>query len=653
VRNLSLKQYTILSAALLLLVGAIVVAGFITAGVRVDEIRDAWTSLQSTRPERARIESSLRSALGYGGMIHNFKNLVLRKESRYLESTQEKLGLARAAIVQYRGLDIDRDEKVALDAIIETLDSYEASILNVGLMAMQRASAVEIDENALVDDGPALRGLDEIRKAALRHHLGQAGDGNKAILVARLRSALGYGGMIHAFKDFVLRRDMREKENAERKIAEVLDIIAAFKRLGATETEDGALDALEKTVLRYRKELHTTIVLMAADRSVENIDLAVRVDDGPALTALMTLDREIARQAALRTREVEDALNFVERIGIAIVIGTSLLILVLLTVSVSALQTIVIKPVRTMTRVMSNLASGDFATEIPGTDMSNEIGEMARATAVFREASIQRMEADRQLADAHGMITESVQYASRIQQSLLPPPNALDGPVSDHFIVWQPKDVVGGDLYWVKQDKKGCMIVAFDCTGHGVPGALMTTIAVSAIDHAFDETGDPARLIRQVHQRVKTALNQDSDEGLSDDGLEMGACLVESKRGRLTFAGARFELLISHRGTIDAVKGDKAGVGYRRFPMDQKFNNHVIKLEPGMTFFMFTDGITDQIGGEKRRMFGKNRLKKTLLGSQGYPLAEQGERLLETFQSYQDEENRRDDLTVIGFQPLA
>ncbi|OSM05361.1 putative Stage II sporulation protein E [Magnetofaba australis IT-1] len=253
---------------------------------------------------------------------------------------------------------------------------------------------------------------------------------------------------------------------------------------------------------------------------------------------------------------------------------------------------------------------------------------------------------------SHQLIRESVHYASRIQRSLQPDQRELIGMMRDHFIIWQPKDIVGGDLYWFKPDRTGYMLALFDCTGHGVPGALMTMISVGALEQAFQSTNNPARLTRLTHQHIKTALKQDLPQGESDDGLEMGLCLVEPHRNRLTFCGSRQDLWIIRDGALEMIKGDKAGVGYRRFALNHSYTNHTIKLIPGARYYLFTDGFTDQVGGDKGRGFGKKRLSELLLCGAHLPLARQSEQILQAYEAYQGDHQRRDDLSMIGFQPL-
>lgn len=271
--------------------------------------------------------------------------------------------------------------------------------------------------------------------------------------------------------------------------------------------------------------------------------------------------------------------------------------------------------------------------------------------AIFNDVTERQRAADL-LEDAHAVMRDSIQYASRIQRSLLPSDSRLSDMFGGYFCLWQPRDVVGGDMYWVREDRRGYFVVLFDCTGHGVPGALMTTISVAALNIAFTETGDPARLMTRVNQIIKESLGQVDENGLSDDGLEMGVCLVEPDRMRVTYAGARFELLSVSPKEKKLIKGDKSGIGYRHVPYDRRFTSHSLRLERGQRFYMFSDGVTDQIGGERRRAFGRKRLLKLIEDVDHLPMAPQGVAIEKALNEYRGEEPRRDDVSMIGFKPL-
>ena len=264
----------------------------------------------------------------------------------------------------------------------------------------------------------------------------------------------------------------------------------------------------------------------------------------------------------------------------------------------------------------------------------------------------ERRKAEQEIADAMAQINASIEYASRIQRSILPPVEALSSAVSEHFVLWEPRDTVGGDMYWCRKWGSGVLILLGDCTGHGVPGAFMTLIANGALDLAYMEVppGDAAALLQRMHQLIQLALGQDRGEGDSDDGLEAGACFLQRGRPTLTFAGARFSLFVSEVGEVREVKGDKSGLGYRGIARNVSFTNQTVDFVPDALYYMTSDGLIDQIGGEKSRSFGKRRFKELLTSIRDIPMDQQRDQVQQALSDWQGDQRRRDDVSILGFK---
>jgi serine phosphatase RsbU (regulator of sigma subunit)/PAS domain-containing protein len=265
-----------------------------------------------------------------------------------------------------------------------------------------------------------------------------------------------------------------------------------------------------------------------------------------------------------------------------------------------------------------------------------------------------RKRAEEELMLAYSVIRESVDYASQIQRSLLPEESELNE-LGENFVIWLPRDVVGGDFYWARKSTAGDLVVVGDGTGHGVPGAFMTLIATSALNEALahQPDGDPALLLQVMNRYVRDMLRQYEGQGVADDGMELGICRIERGAGRLTFAGARFSLVTLRDGKAREIKGDRTGIGYRRVADDTKFSDHEIEIKPDDVIYLATDGIVDQIGGPRRRAFGKKRLLALLEKHAGRPMAAQRAALMAVLNAYQADEPRRDDVTVVGLRVRA
>ena len=263
----------------------------------------------------------------------------------------------------------------------------------------------------------------------------------------------------------------------------------------------------------------------------------------------------------------------------------------------------------------------------------------------------ERRKAELELSDAFQSISSSISYASRIQKSILPPTEALTERFDDHFVIWEPRDVVGGDVYWCHTWGEGELVLLGDCTGHGVPGAFMTLISTGALERAMTEVdeGDVPALVQRMHQLVRHSLGQDGSSGNANDGLELGVCYVVPADKRVTFVGARFDLYVVNNGTLEQIRSGKKGIGYPEVPEDYTFEAAVVDAPAGAQFYMTTDGAVDQINDRERRRFGKKRFKDLLMSVQELPMPSQGQEILKTITEYQGAAPRLDDIAVVGF----
>jgi len=252
-----------------------------------------------------------------------------------------------------------------------------------------------------------------------------------------------------------------------------------------------------------------------------------------------------------------------------------------------------------------------------------------------------------------------------IQQALLPDPEFVKKHLPDSFILWNPRDLVGGDIFFAEFLPTGFIIAVIDCTGHGIPGAFMTMIASSGIRRIIEGEGchDPAKILKRLNFIVKTTLQQTSEHASCDDGMDVSVCFVsvpgqgadlKTSAGRqLVFAGAKLNLVCAQNGEAEFIRGDRQSIGYkqsRKYDIDFDFTNHVINIEKGMRFYMYTDGFVDQLGGNKRRTFGTSRFLQMLRENSTTPFEEQEKNFLETFDAYRNKNERQDDMTIIGFR---
>lgn len=244
-------------------------------------------------------------------------------------------------------------------------------------------------------------------------------------------------------------------------------------------------------------------------------------------------------------------------------------------------------------------------------------------------------------------ITDSIMYAKRIQTALIPSLELFSDRL-EHFVLYKPLAIVSGDFYWVNSMGNKQLIIAADCTGHGVPGAFMSMLGVTLLNEIVNgkQVIMPDQIVEQLRQGVIKSLSQVADEDSVKDGMDIAVCLLDFDRNKLYFAGANNPLYLVRNGELVHYRGDKMPVAihYKMVP----FTLHEIDLQKGDAFYIFSDGYADQFGGPRERKFMSAQLKETLLAMAGTPMLKQGERLNEIFEEWRGEASQVDDVTMIG-----
>jgi len=266
-------------------------------------------------------------------------------------------------------------------------------------------------------------------------------------------------------------------------------------------------------------------------------------------------------------------------------------------------------------------------------------------------------------AEKTRQLLSSISYASLIQRShLAESDRVLRAHLPDHGLLWQPRDVVGGDAYFFRHTPGGLLGCVFDCTGHGVPGAFMTLIALSFLEQAIDPQDaavDPGATLGAMNRYIKRVLQQhaSADDAPaakeSSDGLDAALFLLAPDGRSLRFASARLTLVVAHEdGAEEAllVEGDKAGIGYADTPDDQAWTTQQVPLARHSLLLIPTDGVIDQIGGPKQIAHGKRRLVQFLTERRGASAHALCTDFAEHFAQWQGTQRRRDDVSLLAFR---
>lgn len=244
-------------------------------------------------------------------------------------------------------------------------------------------------------------------------------------------------------------------------------------------------------------------------------------------------------------------------------------------------------------------------------------------------------------------IMDSIIYAKRIQNTILPSKERLNQYFSDYFVLYKPKDIVSGDFYWSVEKNGKYLFSAVDCTGHGVPGAFVSIVGSNSLNRCVNEFNliRPAEILNKLRELVIEAFEQEGSSNVKD-GMDIALCSIDFETGTLEYAGANNALYIVRKGQILETKADKQPIG--AFEHLRPFTNHEIKLEKGDRIYVFSDGYVDQFGGPKGKKFKSKAFKKVLSEVYDMPMREQKKILDKTIKEWQGNLEQIDDICVFG-----
>jgi len=259
-------------------------------------------------------------------------------------------------------------------------------------------------------------------------------------------------------------------------------------------------------------------------------------------------------------------------------------------------------------------------------------------------------DAKKLLEERHKDLTDSIQYASRIQNALLTSNKYLASHLHEYFILFKPKDIVSGDFYWALQHKGKFHIACCDCTGHGVPGAFMSLLNITFLHQAVTEKGivHPNEIFNEIRDNVILALNPDNTSD-TKDGMDATLCTIDFEKHMLMAACANNALWILREGKLIEFKPDKMPIGISGGEA-KPFTLHEINLKKGDCIYMFSDGYADQFGGPSEKKFKQSQLRDLLVSIGNKPLHDQRAALDKTFTDWQGKMDQIDDVCIIGIR---
>ena len=291
--------------------------------------------------------------------------------------------------------------------------------------------------------------------------------------------------------------------------------------------------------------------------------------------------------------------------------------------------------------------------------MRDELGQRERFLEMkvaerTEEVVRQKEEVERQsrkVVELYKNVTDSIRYAKRLQDSILPPERRIRELLPEAFVYYRPKDIVSGDFYWIERVGERILFAAVDCTGHGVPGAFMSLIGHNGLNQAAKERGlaRPADVLRELNRTAFEALHKDREQHLIRDGMDLALCSYDPASRVLDYSGANNPLYVVREGETMAYAPNKVAIGNFE-PQGQEFMQHTVELKPGDMVYVFSDGYADQFGGPKGKKFLYRRFRELLVEVSAHSPDRQRRMLHDAFNAWRGAHEQVDDILVIGMR---
>lgn len=298
---------------------------------------------------------------------------------------------------------------------------------------------------------------------------------------------------------------------------------------------------------------------------------------------------------------------------------------------------------------MSSLLDKDNTLSYPTSNNDCElnfiINDLLKSNEDLKQANFHLNNKNREIVD-------SIQYARLIHQAILPKQRHFDRAFNNSFFIYQPKDIIGGDFYWVTKIEDLSFVVLGDCTGHGVPGALLSVLGHSLLNYIIlgKNILSCKDIITELDQRVIDSFHMSHEERFNNDWIDISICCYNNKTGILEFSGAMQSIYLVRNGNILEYEGSKFPVAGWQIETERNFTSHHIELQKNDIIYLLSDGFSDQFGGPLNKKFNRRRLKQMLLSVAKHPMELQKEMIIHVFNKWKGNEEQVDDVSLIGIK---
>lgn len=412
-RNIKIRTLSLFLIASLTAVGIIFVASMAFMQWRISSGNDIWQAHQDSSSPKSQAVDLLITQMGFGNMIHQYKNLILRKEKKRIEKVKTAATTALAALKQYEATGTNPEEDRAIADIRKTIEAYVHKTNTVNVMVSMNSNATKIDKKVKIDDTPAVAGIETLKAEIQSGKSNADSPPTKTQILSALRKAIGFGGMIHQFKNFVLRQDTPRIGEIQGKITDARAAIDQYLARSPNDAERKALQDIRGVIDAYAVSVNTIIRLAEAGKTPEEIDGEVSIDDRPAMEGMDVLINEIAAFNLREQEAMNETFASISQTAMVVIVIAVASMLILSAFAYWMMSTRITRPIQNLTETMAELAAGNVDIKIPESESRTEVGEMARAIQVFRDNKIK---ADELTAEQERHREEQVRHARRIEE---------------------------------------------------------------------------------------------------------------------------------------------------------------------------------------------------------------------------------------------
>tara|TARA_B100000809_G_scaffold57483_1_gene53589 strand:- start:682 stop:2043 length:1362 start_codon:yes stop_codon:yes gene_type:complete len=266
--------------------------------------------------------------------------------------------------------------------------------------------------------------------------------------------------------------------------------------------------------------------------------------------------------------------------------------------------------------------------------------------------SLEQLEINKAIIEQQNKrIVDSINYANRIQQAIIPTSIDISKVVENHFMIYRPKDVVSGDFPWMFEKGDYVYFGAVDCTGHGVPGAMLSMIGYLLLNGIVNVDGEgkkPSEVLTELHHEIVKTLKQNVEGNNASDGMDIALCRINRKKNEVLYSGAHRPLYHLADGAVNEHKGDRFPIGGVQYKSEYIFTDKKVTVNDGESIYFFSDGFPDQFGGDKNRKFGSKRIRNLIQENENKSMVDMKDVFENQLDRWMETEKQLDDILMIG-----